>query len=790
MSTSNLDILRGLTEERVRDMFFGKIYERAKSYYRDRRVRHPRRMGTMLEADVQGTELYTVKIKVQDGTIFASCTCPFAEMEACKHIGAVLLQWIREPESFAVAEGEEEPFALEPSRVYPERSEGARTAATVQVAETVSPQKPSPLSRPPWWYEQPDTLPSSSMDSDEADSNMPALLEHLQLAELREIARQRGWRVKGNNKADYVAALVPLLGNPTEIARAVTSLPDELREALLAAFVAEDGGGISPANLAHIMTALRGGAKPQLKPVEAAGLLLDLARWGLVIPWRDSPSGLLRYLFPWEVQRHVPPLPGWCRQSPQAPSAQVLSTDGNSFVQLLYKVWERISLEPPALRPPLEPLPEGRFLNVLQDWTYDPQEVGDWLARGRGRMDPALRTLSVPPPAFLLDDASLSALAPLTDSHLEQLEFVCRLLCELDLVSTEGGYLLARPEVMSRFMCSSTVEQYTVLTQAYISLPDWSELDTLLRTDTRLMLWRTVHSLFSHDQFRSHLVRLRHMLLRFLATAGEEGWCSLADVQVALRALWPQFSTAPDVENQHWLSRAWGLAWRSDQRELHSDDTLDWRAAQGGFLRIMLEGPLYWLGLAELCRQDGELIAFRLRGLADLMWDRPMAMVQMEPTREAVMVDKTNLTITVHPGAVPPQTHTLLGHIARLEESTPGRFVYRLDMRTAHAAFERGELLSDLLAAWEAIMPLPIPETPYKTLSDWWARYGQVRLYEGLALLELGDDVASRELEASTSLSQHIVAKLSPRLVLVPDGAVKALLREFAAKGYMPKEAK
>jgi hypothetical protein len=45
-----------------------------------------------------------------------------------------------------------------------------------------------------------------------------------------------------------------------------------------------------------------------------------------------------------------------------------------------------------------------------------------------------------------------------------------------------------------------------------------------------------------------------------------------------------------------------------------------------------------------------------------------------------------------------------------------------------------------------------------------------------------------RELEAGTSLSQHIVARLSPRTVLVPDEAVNGLLREFAAKDYTPKE--
>ncbi len=144
----------------------------------------------------------------------------------------------------------------------------------------------------------------------------------------------------------------------------------------------------------------------------------------------------------------------------------------------------------------------------------------------------------------------------------------------------------------------------------------------------------------------------------------------------------------------------------------------------------------------------------------------------------------------MHPNAVPPQAHTLLGRIARLEESAPSHFVYRLDMRTAHVTFGRGESLPDLFAAWEEIIRRPVPDVVRRTLSDWWARYGQVRLYQGFALLEVGDDLALRELEASTSLSRHIVARLSPRLVMVSDDAVEGLLGEFAAKGYTPREAK
>jgi len=97
LSTFDLDILRELTEQHVRNMLFRKIYGRAEAYYQDRRVHNPRRIGATLKAYVQGTELYTVSIEAVEGMLVGMCTCPFAETAVCKHIGAVLLQWIREP---------------------------------------------------------------------------------------------------------------------------------------------------------------------------------------------------------------------------------------------------------------------------------------------------------------------------------------------------------------------------------------------------------------------------------------------------------------------------------------------------------------------------------------------------------------------------------------------------------------------------------------------------------------------------------------------------------------------
>jgi len=739
---TDLNMLHSLAEADVRDVFPGKIWERARTYHGDRRVQSAHRHGTELTAQVLGTRLYDVHLSVERRHLSWSCTCPFAQTGICKHIGAVLLQWIHHPESFALADGR--PTLASSGR--PGLSVGRGVA-------------PLPT---PWWDDQ-----LEHVSSGVPDSGLERLLERLTLRDLQRIARQRECKLtaKKPTKADYVAALASLLSDPTAIARTTARLPHILREALRAALIAEHGDGITPSTVAHVMTALRRDAKTPVKPVQAAGFLADLSYWGLVIPWRDSPSRELRYLFLWHIQRPILPLPGWCPQSTEPPSRTVVSRNSSSVSRALYAVWKRISQDPPALCVPSHP---------------DTLHPTKKLTRAQARLRPA----------FLLDDAAVSSLTPFTDDDPEQLEFVCHLLHVLNLVQVDAGHLLARPAAMTRFLRTTAPEQHSVIFQAYTALTAWSELDVLLRAIDLPRTRLQAYSFFSRERLRAWLVQIRHMLLRFLATSGEEEWCRLTDTDAALRLLWSNWSDALRDEGRDRVARSVSLPWTHETDDPTPSDTQRWQMAQGRFLRIVLEGPLFWLGVVDLCFCDGELTAFRSHGLADLLWDRTAPSVEETTPRKAVSLGRDKLTLAVDPSAIPPRAHELLGRIAELEETRPGCFTYRLDMRTVHAAFERGESLTDLLAAWDHALPSAIPDSLREALTGWWASYGQVRLYEGLALLELGDDSALIELEATTSLTQHIVVKLSPRLVLVSEDAVDPLLDEFAARGHTPTVAR
>ena len=65
-------------------------------------------------------------------------------------------------------------------------------------------------------------------------------------------------------------------------------------------------------------------------------------------------------------------------------------------------------------------------------------------------------------------------------------------------------------------------------------------------------------------------------------------------------------------------------------------------------------------------------------------------------------------------------------------------------------------------------------------------RFGRIRAYESVSVLTLGDDLALRELLASTSLREAILYEISPRAVVVRSEAIDALVEELTTKGFTP----
>lgn len=78
-----------LTEAYVRNLFAPRIYARGLSYYREGTVDLIEFDDDYLEAEVHGTEVYSVQVEEKSKGLAYFCTCPYSG--PCKHVAATLL---------------------------------------------------------------------------------------------------------------------------------------------------------------------------------------------------------------------------------------------------------------------------------------------------------------------------------------------------------------------------------------------------------------------------------------------------------------------------------------------------------------------------------------------------------------------------------------------------------------------------------------------------------------------------------------------------------------------------
>lgn len=758
--------LETLTEADLHGLLTAKSRQRARGYVN--RVRNPVRAGQSLVAQVRGTHVYDVEIDVKASGIAAFCTCPYDWGGYCKHIGAVLLKWIHDPQAFAE-----------------EQVEPASSGSLIDVI----PIDPVPTRRPeekPFWLAK-----SFAQRLLDREARLSTWLSMLKMQELRQIAQRRGWDVGGTRKARVIEQIVAYATDPGEIRQAIQSLDQEHRQVFDALVVLGSGSNARGEDLKRVAKTWG-----RLKSYQRISTYTrHLQELGLAVPGgaMDDDVAPLDFV-PRAIIRHVPPpladhLPTTAQLPPSFEAEGVQLTSPQPLIQAATQLTLLMEQSPASLRPPLPRPRLERRLEQLRSWDYDPVEL-EGLVQEHGRHWRSDIVLTVPPPRRALTDAAMERLMPIAGSQVK-LEFLYALLLSAGVLQP-GHPATVWPEVKEAFLERDVSAQRAILARSYFETTAWSALWEMLREDDRLQLKRIFgHRFLKPEQLRTDLARFRRLVLRVLACLPDDEWVALAELLPLMRVVWPQFDYAV-WQRYLFHNPSWFLVSDRGKGPLRQIDEQDWDLAQGRFIRWIIAGPLHWLGLADLCLEEGELAAVRFRGLADLYWDRveaPPVPVSVQTATEdpATNVSVEGDTIVVLPSATDGRVHGLLDRIARLEAISPERFVYRLDPQAVYEAYEAGMALSEILQGWRQLISVPLPQEIERRLADWWETYGQVRIYKGVTVVEFSDDYALEEMKAVTSLKEVLIAELSPRLVMVPQDAVETLSTELEAAGYTPK---
>ena len=91
-----------LSQDKVQERCTAQSFERGLEYYHDGAIANPVLLDYKLSANCHGTEVFPYRVSVElmpTGIATVQCSCPYSGAGDCKHIVALLLTYIRTPET-------------------------------------------------------------------------------------------------------------------------------------------------------------------------------------------------------------------------------------------------------------------------------------------------------------------------------------------------------------------------------------------------------------------------------------------------------------------------------------------------------------------------------------------------------------------------------------------------------------------------------------------------------------------------------------------------------------------
>lgn len=256
---------------------------------------------------------------------------------------------------------------------------------------------------------------------------------------------------------------------------------------------------------------------------------------------------------------------------------------------------------------------------------------------------------------------------------------------------------------------------------------------------------------------------------------------------------------------QTFLRPQWWLERLPEGQPLALDVRADWRQGEGRYIALLVRRMLHWLGVVDLALDaEGRLKGFRVTPLGAVLLGA--ALPAGTPEDAAAERGREGEARETPPAALqsPLQFQgdgLLLAPLAALREDTLERLLwwcepagatkdalrFRASAERAAASLDAGRDLEAWLAWLEQHQQSAALTALVAQMRRWAALYGQARVYESAALLEVADAALLGELEATLDLSARFVAHaLAPGLVVLRPDAAEALVEEMRRRGYAP----
>lgn len=621
--------------------------------------------------------------------------------------------------------------------------------------------------------------------------------------QLRELAKWLDLKLKGTSKSGFVDQVVAVLNKRVERMKrdpeaVLEGLNDEQQDFVRRMLTARDRELPLPRKIALNIWAKKFEREGERKLIEMFDVL---RRRALLFPVSPFQYGTRDVYYQWlPLSPNVPVANLDVKSKSDLGEHASFITPSAPFLQTFDAFLNVVMKHGVTLRAPLPQHKQISRYVWLRDWEHDIDEAESVIHSRPGWVPDPQTGISVQMLSPLTHE-SAAQLEKQTGLSRPHLEFLFALACAMQLI--EAPMLAAIENHQSSKLKSraSAVEEWLVLTDEQKlrrAWKAWTE-DVHLGIEAHIAIGvsKTAQSFtilravgardFSPQILAAEWCSLRRFVARVLRGIPSNRWVNWEDFRERIFDFYPECAWTFSTRAEWWFASA------SKKTRLNPLKQDEWNASVGTIIEHILQDTLAWFGAVEAAidsdANSGEqLRAFRLTELGAWLIGSgqealPQSVVTRESAVEPITWSKDNTTIYVQPA---PNRAEFVGMIRRVADRAEGAFAYVITPSSIERALNEGLTLDQVTKGFKrANVPLPKRVTEQFNLAA--RRFGRVRVYESLTVLELADDLTAKELAANTSLMQRIAYQLSLRAFVVKDEDVDVLIEEMQAKGYTPR---
>jgi XPB/Ssl2-like helicase family protein len=361
-----------------------------------------------------------------------------------------------------------------------------------------------------------------------------------------------------------------------------------------------------------------------------------------------------------------------------------------------------------------------------------------------------------------------------TEADVPHLLFIRLLLMKLGLLSERRGTLCAMPA--DTFFSLPLLERTRRCYRAWLDTTFWNELaylpDVVVRPGPVLL-----------DPAHEEVVRSRKQVMERVLAEQVGVWHEFPTFIARTRLYTPYllFPRQNGTRAERYTTGSNPYNWNFRLRRGWLTPREGWHLVEGGFIRAIVSGPLYWLGLANIDSQDHP-DAFRL--VPDITFITSETPPHIKEPSWGRLVVQPNFEVI----ALAPVSEALLLNLDRFAERIRLEHVaqYRLTKASVTRAIQAGFDAESIQQILEQAAGGPIPQNVQYSLVEWERQARRIELWSGITLLEVDNAALLDALFADVETRPLFGRRLAPLLAEVLTDQLPAVQEILWQQDYLP----